>query len=133
MWKTMMRILARAESGEGSGKWEVGRVDRKKGGWEGVDGNGRGGGGDREGESGRGQRGGGDVEGSNRDGKRVGNGEGDNVRRRWRGGQWGRGGRWEGGNGEGGKMKEVGMGRGRRRGKRRGDFTDGYDGMPGWT
>ena len=24
--------LARAESGEGSGKWEVGRVDRKKGG-----------------------------------------------------------------------------------------------------
>ena len=25
------------------------------------------------------------------------------------------------------------MGRGRRRGKRRGDFTDGYDGMPGWT
>ena len=30
-------------------------------------------------------------------------------------------------------MKEVGMGRGRRRGKRRGDFTDGYDGMPGWT
>ena len=26
--------LARAESGEGSGKWEVGRVDRKKGGWQ---------------------------------------------------------------------------------------------------
>ena len=25
------------------------------------------------------------------------------------------------------------MGGGRRRGKRRGDFTDGYDGMPGWT
>ena len=23
--------------------------------------------------------------------------------------------------------------RGRRRGKRRGDFTDRYDGMPGWT
>ena len=22
---------------------------------------------------------------------------------------------------------------GKRRGKRRGDFTDGYDGMPGWT
>ena len=51
-----------------------------------------------------------------------------------RGGQWGSwGGRWEGGNGEGGNGKEVGMGRGRRRGKRRGDFTDGYDGMPGWT
>ena len=53
-----------AESGEGSGKWEVGRVDRKKGGWGGVDGN-------REGESGRGQQGGRDGEGSNRDGKRL--------------------------------------------------------------
>ena len=55
--------LARAESGEGSGKWEVGRVDRKKGGWGGVDGNREGGvetgrgnleGGNREGEMGRG-------------------------------------------------------------------------------
>ena len=27
--------LARAESGEGSGKWEVGNVDRKEGGGEG--------------------------------------------------------------------------------------------------
>ena len=27
--------LARAESREGSGKWEVGRVDRKEGGWGG--------------------------------------------------------------------------------------------------
>ena len=64
--------LARAESGEGSGKWEVGEGDRKKGGWGGVDGNREGGGGgDREGESGRGQRGGRDVEGSNRDGKRL--------------------------------------------------------------
>ena len=62
--------LARAESREGSGKWEVGRVDRKEGGWGGVDGNGEtgrgnleggnGGGGYREGESGRRQRGGGD-------------------------------------------------------------------------
>ena len=60
----------------------------------------------------------------------------------WRGGQGeeemergavGKGGRWEGGNGEGGKGKEVGMGRGRRRSKMSGDFTDGYDGMPGWT
>ena len=77
------------------------------------------------------QRGGGDGKGSNRDGKRVQKWEGDNVRRRWRGGNGeAGGGRWEGGNGEG---KEVGMGRGRRRGKRRGDFTDGYDGMPGWT
>ena len=48
---------------------------------------------------GRWQRGGGDGEGSNRDWKRVAMGEGD-VRRIWRGGQWGR---WEGGNGEGEK------------------------------
>ena len=40
------------------------------------------------------------------------------------------GGRWEGGNGEG---KEVGMGKRERRGQRRGDFTDGYDGTPEWT
>ena len=44
------------------------------------------------------------------------------------GGKMGRaqqGGGWEG--------KEVGMGRGRRWGKRIGDITDGYDGMSGWT
>ena len=35
--------LARAKSGEGSEKWEVGRVDRKERGWGGVDGNGDGG------------------------------------------------------------------------------------------
>ena len=29
--------LARAESKEGSGKWEVGRVDGRKGEWGGVD------------------------------------------------------------------------------------------------
>ena len=40
-------------------------------------------------------------------------------------------GRGQQGGGE--KGKEVGMGKGRRRSKRRGDFTDGYDGMPGWT
>ena len=60
--------LVSAESGEGSGKWEVGRVDRKEGGWRGVDGNG-------EGETGRGNLEGGNGEGemwrSNRDGKRV--------------------------------------------------------------
>ena len=52
--------LARAESEEGSGKWRVGRVNRKEGGWGGVDSNGEGEtwGGDREGESGRGQWGG---------------------------------------------------------------------------
>ena len=42
----------------------MGSVDRKEGGWVGVDRN-------REGESGRGQWGGNDGEGSNRDGKRV--------------------------------------------------------------
>ena len=41
----------------------------------------------------------------------------------------GKGRRWEGGNGEGGKGKKVGTGE--EEGAR--DFTDGYDGMPGWT
>ena len=48
-------------------------------------------------------------------------------RGRWRGGQW------EGGDGEGAAKGETGKlakGRGRRRGKRRGDFT--YE-MLGWT
>ena len=63
--------LARAESGEGSGKWEVGRVTGRRVDGEGWMATGRGGGGDREGESGRGQRGGRDGEGSNRDGKRL--------------------------------------------------------------
>ena len=59
--------LARAESGEGSGKWEVGRVDRQEGrGCGGVGGN-------REGETGRGN-----LEG--------GNGEGEMGRGGW---QWG--------------------------------------------
>ena len=39
-------------------------------------------------------------------------------------------GRW----GEGNKKGETwSKGEQRRRGKRRGDFTDGYDEMPGWT
>ena len=58
--------LARAKSGEGSGRW---------GGWTGRRGDGEGwmatGTGGREGESGRGQRAGIDGEGSNRDGKGV--------------------------------------------------------------
>ena len=37
MGKRMLRGLARAESGERSGKWEVGRVDGRKGGWGVVD------------------------------------------------------------------------------------------------
>ena len=80
----------------------MGRVDRKEGGWGGVDGNG-------EGETGKGN-----LEGRN--------GEGDMLRGAiltGRGWQWGggreeemerglamgKGGRWEGGNGEGGKGK----------------------------
>ena len=49
-------------------------------------------------------------------------------------GEWGQG-DGEGGNGEG----EMGKGRGEgatgrgRRGKKREDFADGYDGMPWWT
>ena len=43
-------------------------------------------------------------------------------------GAMGRGG-WKGGNGN----REGGKGEGGREGKRRGDFTDGYDKMPGWN
>ena len=72
-WEKDAEGLARAESGEDNGKWEVGRVDRKEGGWQGVDGNG-------EGKTGRGNLEGGNREGemwrSNRDGKRVAMGRG---------------------------------------------------------
>ena len=120
--------LARAESGEGSGKWEVGRVDGKEGAWGGVDGNGRGrqGGGIWKGATGRGRWG---AIGTGR-GWQWGGGQHEEEMER---GAMGKGGRWEGSNGEGGKGKEVGMGRGKERGKRRGDFTDRYDGMSGWT
>ena len=50
-------------------------------------------------------------------------------------GQWGARGDWEGAMGRGrwrgGNLKQ--RGRGRRRGKRRRHFTDGYDLMSGWT
>ena len=39
---------------------------------------------------------------------------------------------WQGWEGGGWTGRRV-TGKGRRRGKRRGDFTDIYDGMPGWT
>ena len=66
--------LARAESGEGSGKWEVRTVDRKEGGWEGVDATGRG---RQGGEIWKGATmTGGGGEGSNRDAKRVAMGRG---------------------------------------------------------
>ena len=38
----------------------------------------------------------------------------------------------EGGNGKG-EMGKWAKGRGRKRGKRKGDFTDGYDEEPGWN
>ena len=87
--------LAKAESGEGSGKWEVGRVDRKKGGWGGVDGN-------REGgvETGRGN-----LEG--------GNGEGEMGRGAI---GMGRGWQWRGGQGEE-EMERVAMGKGGKMGR----------------
>ena len=105
-----------------------GRVDRKEGGWGiGLTRAGSGGGGGEEG----GQEGGG-----------CGGGDGNWEREMGRG-QWG-GGDWEeqrgGGDGEGamgrrwgGGNEKAEMRRGRRRSKRRGDFTDGYDGMPMWT
>ena len=64
MVKKMLRGWQGPKAGRGVGSGRWGRVDRKKGGWGGVDGN-------REGESGIGQWGGRDGEGSNRDGKRL--------------------------------------------------------------
>ena len=98
-----------------------------------MDGNG-------EGETGRGN-----LEGGNEEGEMGRGATGTGRGWQWGGGQreeemergaMGKGGRWEGGNGELGKRKDGDgkeMGMGRRRGKRRGDFTDGYNGMPGWT
>ena len=106
--------LARAESREGSGRWGGWTGRREE--WGGVDGNG-------ERETGRENLEGGNGKGSNRDRKRVAMERGAMLKG---------GGRWEGGNREGGKGKEVRTGM-ERRGKRREDFTDGYDGMPGWA
>ena len=116
MGKKDAERLARAESREGSGRWEGWTGRRGDGEW--VDGNG-------ELETGRENLEGGNGEGSNRDGKRVAMERGAMEKAVGR--------RWEGCNGEGGSGKEVETGMGRRRGKRRGHFTDGYDGMPGWT
>ena len=108
--------LARAESREGSGRW---------GGWTGRRGDGEG-----WMATGRGRQGG-----------RI--WKGAMGRERWGGEQqgWEEGGSGEGGNGERGEDGKEAMGR-VERGKRWGrawgeegarDFTDGYDGMPGWT
>ena len=98
--------LARAESREGSGKWEVGRVDRKEGGW---------GGGIWKGATGRG-----DGEESNRDGKRVAMG-GIQREEEMERGAVGKGG--EDGNGEGGKGKTWGWGGGGEEGARGGKIS----------
>ena len=62
-----------------------------------------------------------------------GGGEGGQEGVGWGGGdrrgQWG--GDWEGATGRG--DERGAKGRGRRRNNRKGHFTDGYDGMPGWT
>ena len=88
-------------------------------------------GGNWEGETGMEKRGGVEVL------ARAGSGEGEMGKVKLGGGSregvWGNGkgemgrGQQEGGDGEGGK------GEGRRRGMRRGVFTDGYDEMPGWN
>ena len=57
---------------------------------------------------------------------RLGGGIEDGEMGRWATGR----GRWRGGNGNG-KMAKGVKGRGRKRGKRRVDFRDGYDEMPG--
>ena len=111
MGKRMLRGWQgpKAGRGVGSGRW---------GGWTGRRGDGEGwiatGTGGREGESGRGQRAGVDGEGSNRDGKGVTiwRGQCEEEMERWAMGKGG-GGRLEAGNGEGGKGKEVGMGKGK--------------------
>ena len=117
----MGKRILRGWQGPKAGRW---------GGWTGRRGDGEG-----WMATGSGRQGGGIWKGAMRKGRwrgeqqgreEGGNGEGDNVRRRWRGGQWGRG---EDGKGAMGKQ----MGMGRRRGKGIGDFTDGYDGMSGWT
>ena len=52
------------------------------------------------------------------------------MRRRWRGGQWGRGEDGKEAMGRG-KGEIGGDGEGEKKGQEEGDFTDGYDGMPG--
>ena len=113
--------LARAESGEGSGKWEVGRVDRKKGGWGGVDGN-------REGgvETGRGN-----LEGGNGEGEMGWGAIGMGRGWQWRGGQgeeemergaMGKGGKMGRGQRGGGKGERGGDGEGEKKGQEEGRF-----------
>ena len=93
-----------------------------------------------EGETLRGRRGVGDQEGDEGEG---GNGVGEMERGATGRGRWGEEmgrGDGDGGNGKGemrrGKRKgetgKLAKGRGRTRGKRKGDFTDGYE-MLGWT
>ena len=113
MGKRMLAGLARAESREDNGKWEVGRVDRKEGGWQGVDGNG-------EGETGRGN-----LEECNGEGEM-----GREAIETGRGWQWGGGQseeEMERGNGEGGEMGR-GHGEGGERGKRWGGGEEGARG-----
>ena len=86
------------------------------------------GGGNRKGETVKGQMGGGEEGARGEEIWQWGGGKREEEMEREAMGKEGKMGRGQQGGG-----KEVGMGRGRKRGKRRGDFTDGYDGMPGWT
>ena len=123
------------ENGEGYKFWQGPGVGRgRRGGLEmgsGATGGGdRNGGGNGEGETWMGKRGGAEVL------ARAGSGEGETGRVRL-GEAMGRERgamrieRWLDGKRKGETGKGA-KGRGRR-GKRRGDFTDGYDEMPGWT
>ena len=122
----------------GGGRW--GEEQRGRGDWERAMGRGRSavrrgrqGLGNREGDTGRGRRGVGDQEGDDGEG---GNGVGEMERGATGRGRWGEEmGKWEGEMRRGKRKGETGKlakGRGRTRGKRRGDFTDGYE-MLGWT
>ena len=97
--------LAKAESGEGSGRW---------GGWTGRRGYGEG-----WMATGRGNLEGVNGEGSNRDGKRVAMGRG---RRRWRGGNE-EGGKMGRGQRGGGKGERGGDGKGEKKGQKEGEIS----------
>ena len=107
--------LARAESGEGSGKWEMGRVDRKEGGWGG----------------GMATEGGGNLEGGNGEGEMGRGAIGTGRGWQWRGGQgeeemergaMGKGGKMGRGQQGGGKGERGGDGEGEKKGQEEGRF-----------
>ena len=115
-WEKDAEGLARAESREDNGKWEVGRVDRKEGDGKGWISMGRQGGGIWKGATERGRCGG--AIGTGREWQWGGGQREEEMER----GAVRQGRRWEGGNGEGGTMKEVGDGEGEKKGQEEGRF-----------